>query len=214
MASKASILRFYAMVPLVCPLLALSASSVNAQESRPALPVDTSLFAAVVQSLSSRVDSIPLAQDRVLRVNPKPLKPNPNVTWITDDDLATVGESIIEARIAALQRVGVDQFNNFPEVPCSDKRGGLPPWNVPPTVSRQRPVALCANIALPRPGGVQYPPDRIDESGDGLAQGRQTSRVVLRNGSMLRVYDVVADPAPGGVGWCIIEWRELFRVQS
>ena len=213
MNSKPSITQAFRVVLLICPLLALPrVSSVNAQANR--TPADTSLFATVVQSLASRVDSIPVAQDRVLRVNPRPLRSDPKLTWVREEDLATVGGEIIEKRAATLRRLGVEQFSEFPEVPCSDTRGGLPSWNVPSTSQKRGPVAVCANVALPRAGGAHYPAEQIDERREGIERGHQTTRVVLRNSSMLRVYDIVAVPAPGGSGWQIVEWRQLFSLQS
>jgi|GEM_PF-4055321 len=178
-------------------------------------PADTSLFAAVVQSLVPRMRALPPSQDRILRVNPRPLEPDPALTLVHTDDFADVGQGVIHKRAEALTRLGVQQFTDFPppDETCGGKRAYMT-WDPPTTPRPAGPSPFCAILALPRPGGVHYPQESIDESRLGLERGRRTTRVITIYPHTYAVIDVVAEPARGGSGWTIIEQRELFRVMS
>jgi hypothetical protein len=71
---------------------------------------------------------------------------------------------------------------------------------------------MCVFVAVPRPGGLHYPPAEIDQRGND--ENVWTTRLVTIDPSSYVVRDVVArrDSATGE--WQVIEVHELKRIMS
>lgn len=176
---------------------------------------DTSLFAAVVQSLVPVMHALTPPRERVLRVNPRPLKPDSPRAFLHDDDFADVEQAVVQKRSEALARLGIQQFTEYPPpaLMCSSKRRHMSPVGVP-APPEAGPEPFCAILSVPRPGGVHSPPRQIDETQTAVGRGRWTTRVVIMYPGGYRVYDIVAEPVSQGAGWQIVEQRELFDMVS
>jgi hypothetical protein len=179
------------------------------------LPSDSSLFAAVLRSL-------PLHEDAVLRVDPRPLVPDPDLVWTGAARFAEGTEGATRLRRSILAEIGIEPLSDAEYPRCERQgRGGLrPPMDPeePPERAAERerlrdsPTPLCVVTALPRPGGVHFPPEGIDEREAGLEKGHVTTRVVTVEPAQYAVLDVVAQR--DGSAWRIVEQRVLFRVWS
>ena len=171
---------------------------------------DTALFAVVLRAIPP-----PRAQ-RKIRVEPRPVRPSPSAGSVHLEDLIS-DEGLVRDRAAVLERLGIERFD-FDE--SSIRRwktgpGGLVPRRQPGDPPHPREEAervMCVIVALPRPGGVFYPPLQIDTRG--TDNRVWTTRVFTMDPSAYVVRDVVArrDPATGE--WEVIEVQELKRIMS
>lgn len=157
---------------------------------------DTSLFASVIRAFPAR-------DDQHLWIDPRPYIAEPDLVWTHDDDLAVVGDSLLSARTALLNRLGIAQLRDVQR--CERGSGGLArvPDSAAEIATRSALRPFCLLVALPREGGVHFPPGHMDAR-DKAPPGAWTTRVITVSPSGRAVYDVVAvRGAPHG--WTVVQ---------
>ena len=215
----------------VCALILLPVFGCGAFRADPQPPVPvqgdpaayTALFSAAVRTMFKWT-----APGSTFRVDPRPLKANPETEYPNADELAVVDPEVIRQRSLALQRLGIAEADAVGER-CVGQGGFTPP---PPPLGRLTPPpvpnsaqaerARCRAkgyfetviFGLPRPGGAHFPPRYVDERTKGLKQGYQTVRRISLDPSGWAVYDLVFAPAPDGHGWVLVEEKSLSGIVS
>ena len=173
--------------------------------SVPASAPDTSLFGTVLRALPR--DSI-----YQLRVDPRPLKPDPGVVYPHASDLADISDSVRAARQAVVGGLGATTVDAVEGGDCQAGLGGLrrAPSGAPRRAPDRRP--FCVITALPRPGGAYFPPGATDKR-SAAPEGAVSTRAVVLTASFTVAYDVVALRDAAG-GWRVLDVAEVYRTWS
>lgn len=175
---------------------------------------DTASFSDIVQLIARE------SADHI-RVDPRPLRPDPDIgPFVRPEHLAQVDSAVVEARAAELKRLGIEQFRLGTADHCGSGPGGTPPAVEPgdSTTMRDwlsRPVLpTCVLLSLPRPGGVHYPPAKIDTRHADHGPNLWTVRVVtIGRGQATDVLDVVVRRGAGQI-WRVVEIARLDALRS
>lgn len=175
---------------------------------------DTTSFSVIVQLVARE------SPDHI-RVDPRPLRPDPDIgLFVRPEHFAQVDSAVVQARAAELQRMGIEQFRHGTGDRCGSGPGGTPPVIEPGDTTTMRdwlsqPVLpTCVLLSLPRPGGVHYPPGKIDRRDADHRPDSWTVRVItVRRGQAVDVLDVVVRRGAGRI-WRIVEVARLDALQS
>lgn len=177
-------------------------------------PADTSLFSAVLASLSP-------SEGRTIRVDPRPATANPTFSYPSIEALAPVADEVLRGRREALRQMSFAPTDILEDSKCNFSGGlSIPADAAPVADSVQKRREACRDkgafisviLGLPRQGGPHFPARGIAEQATGLQRGYWTTRVVEITDNSHFVYDVVA--VREGNSWRVVEKRELEGIWS
>jgi len=166
---------------------------------------ELALFAAVARA----VDSAHAELKPFVEIDPRPLKPDPDVMVPIAASFADVGRATVEARAGVLRRLGIPAVDAAALPPCP----GVLSFTATEEERRRncpKHTTLVAAIGLPRPGGAYFP-GGVDEREDGARRGQHAVRVLairrMPQGFNGVVYDYVMQKRSGR--WRLVHGRSL-----
>jgi hypothetical protein len=182
-----------------------AASSERASSAATQVMDDLELFAAVARA----VDSAHAELKPFVEIDPRPLKPDPDVMVPIAASFADVGRAAVEARAGVLRRLGIRQVDAAALPPCP----GVLSFTATEEERRRncpRDTTLTAAVGLPRPGGAYFP-GGLDEREQGARRGHHAVRVLairrMPHGFNGIVYDYVMEKRSGR--WRLVHGRSL-----
>lgn len=190
---------------------------VEQQVASPAEAVDSSLFATIVQSLGPVIQTEGPSRERVIRVNPRPLKPDSTLTWLHSDDFANVGTQYVRQRSEVLAHLSIEQFSVFPDPQCTRGNSGFPGpiENASPKGQSELISPLCVFVALPRPDGAEKTVGSEDDSVVAREPARRwTTRVIVVSAGDYDVFDIVAVRTSKASQWSVVGIQRVFSVTA
>lgn len=147
-----------------------------------------------------------------VRVDPRPLRDDPNLADISAEALAQVPRAMIDRRRLVLDRLGIAAANAVRDRECQSPVPVEPADAPEACPSPEEGDYLSVIFGLPRPGGPYWPRLGIDEREPGLRRGQWTVRafqlVMTPRGAVWSAVENVLENSEGN-GWSVVERRTV-----